>query len=155
MHAVPLQMVTTQEIIRSKVVDQAINPFICVAEDFMPYQGLECRYVTIPVHTEVAPEITRSKVVGQPINPFIGIAEDFVYFIGRYSDYFTVSTRSVATQAEQYLCGLMQSDKRNMERMAESELHIEFSMERTCNFESDWHGCGFAFWWRSGHLSDH
>ena len=85
----------------------------------MLYQGLECRYVTIPVHTDATQEITRSKVVGQPNNPFIGIAEDFVSFIGRYSDYFMVSTRSVVTQAEQYLYGLMQSDKRNMERMAE------------------------------------
>ena len=118
-HAAPLQMATTQEITRSNVVGQAINPFIRVAEDFMPYHGLECRCVTIPVHTEVTPEITRSKVIGQPTNPFIDIAEDFVSFIGRYSDYFTVSTRSVATQAEQYLCGLMQSDKRNMERMVE------------------------------------
>jgi SRSO17 transposase len=67
----------------------------------------------------ITQEITRSKVIGQSINPFISIAEDFVSFIGRYSDYFTVSTRSVTTQAEQYLCGLMQSDKRNMERMAE------------------------------------
>jgi len=112
-------MVITPEITRSKVIGQATNPFIRAAEDFMPYWGLECRYVTIPVHTDVTPEITRSKVIGQPINPFIGIAEDFVSFIGCYSEYFTVSTRSVATQAEQYLCGLMQSDKRNMERMAE------------------------------------
>jgi SRSO17 transposase len=118
-HAVPLQVVITQEITRSNVIGQATNPFIRVAEDFMSYQGLECRYVTIPVQMDVTQEITRSKAVGQLINPFIGIAEDFVSFIGRYSDYFTVSTRSVATQAEQYLCGLMQSDKRNMERMAE------------------------------------
>jgi len=118
-YTVPTQMVITPEITRSKVIGQATNPFIRAAEDFMPYWGLECRYVTIPVHTDVTPEITRSKVIGQPINPFIGIAEDFVSFIGCYSEYFTVSTRSVATQAEQYLCGLMQSDKRNMERMAE------------------------------------
>jgi SRSO17 transposase len=67
----------------------------------------------------ITPEITISKVIGSPINPFIGIAEYFVSFIGRYRDYFTVSTRSAATTAGQYLCGLMQSDKRNMERMAE------------------------------------
>jgi hypothetical protein len=67
----------------------------------------------------ITPEITISKAIGQDINPFSHVAEDFVCFIGRYSDYFTVSTRSVATQAEQYLYGLMQSDKRNMEQMAE------------------------------------
>ena len=77
-----------------------------------------CTY-TAPLQMVITQEITRSNVIGLPINPFVGIAEDFVSFIGRYSDYFTVSTRSVATQAEQYLCGLMQSDKRNMERMAE------------------------------------
>jgi len=74
----------------------------------------------VPSQMAITPEITRYKVIGQPINPFISIAEDFVSFIGRYSDYFTVSTRSVATTAGQYLCGLMQSDKRNMERMVEA-----------------------------------
>ena len=100
----------------------------------------------VPLQMVITQEITRSKVIGQPINPFIGIAKDFVSFIGRYSDYFTVTTRSVAETAEQYLCGLMQSDKRNMERMAEvvpdsdeqsfQKLNIELSMERTRNFES-------------------
>jgi len=72
-----------------------------------------------PVDITKIPEITRSKEIGQATNPFIGIADDFVYFIGRYHDHFTVRTGSVATQAEQYLCGLMQSDNMNMERMAE------------------------------------
>ena len=104
-----------------------------------------CTY-TVPLQMVITQEITRSKVIGQPINPFIGIAEDFVCFIGRYSDYFTVSTRSVATQAEHYFCGLMQSDKRNMEQMAEvvpdsdeqsfQKLNIKLSMERAYNFES-------------------
>ena len=65
------------------------------------------------------PEILRSKEIGQATNPLIVIADYFVSFIGRYHDHFKVSTRLVVTQAEQYLCGLMQSDKRNMERMAE------------------------------------
>jgi SRSO17 transposase len=112
-------MVITQEITISNVIGQAPNPFIRVADVFMPYQVVAYRYVKIPVHADVTEEITISDVIGLPINPFVGIAEDFVSFTGRYSDYFTVSTRSVATQAEQYLCGLMQSDKRNMERMAE------------------------------------
>jgi SRSO17 transposase len=112
-------MAITPEITISKVIGQATNPYIHVAEDFMSYQGLEDRYAIIPVQMDVTPEITRYNVIGQHSNPFVGIADDFVSFIGRYSDYFTVSTRSVATQAEQYLYGLMQSDKRNMERMAE------------------------------------
>jgi len=37
-------------------------------------------------------------------------ADDLVYFIGHYHGHFTMSTGSVATQAEQYLCGLMQPD---------------------------------------------
>ena len=61
-----------------------------------------CVYAA-PSQMAITQEITRSKAIGQPINPFIGIAEDFVSFTGRYSDYFTVTTRSVATQAEQYL----------------------------------------------------
>ncbi|MEA3282835.1 MAG: transposase [Euryarchaeota archaeon] len=116
---IPVQMGVTEEITRFKVIGQATNQFIHVAEDFIQYPVLECGYVAIPVQMDVTEEITRSKVIGMPINPFACIAEDFVLFIRRYSDYFTVSTRSVATQAEQYLCGLMQSDKRNMERMEE------------------------------------
>ncbi len=143
---VPSQMAIAPEITISKVIGQATNPFIQVAEDFVPYQGLKYRYAIIPVQMNVTPEITRYNVIGQHSNPFVGIAEDFMSFIGSYSDYFTVSTRSVATQAEQYLYGLMRSDKRNMERMAEvvpdsdeqsfQKLNIELSMERTRNFES-------------------
>ena len=118
-YTAPLQMVTTQEITRSNVIGQVTNTFNRLAEDFVLYQVLEYRYVKIPVQMDVTEEITRSKVIGTPINPFVDIAEDFVLFIRRYSDYFTVSTRSVAATAEQYLQGLMQSDKRNMERMAE------------------------------------
>ena len=114
-YTVPLQVGITEEITRSDVIGQATNPFIRVAENFASYQGLEYRYVKIPVQMDITEEITRSKVIGTPINPFVGIAEDFVLFIRRYSDYFTVNTRSVAATAEQYLCGLMQSDKRNME----------------------------------------
>ena len=94
-----------------------------------------------PSQMAITPEIIRYKVISRPINPFISIAEDFTFFIGRYRDYFTIRTRSVATQAEQFLYGLMQSDKRNMERMAEvvpdsdeQSSHIEFEMERTLRF---------------------
>ena len=118
-HTVPLQRVITKETTISNVIGQAINQFSHVAEVFVPYQVLEYRYVKIPAQVDVTEEITRSKVIGTPINPFVDIAEDFVLFIRSYSDYFMVNTRSVAATAEQYLCGLMQSDKRNMERMAE------------------------------------
>jgi hypothetical protein len=114
---------------------------------------------------DVTPEITRYNVIGQHSNPFVGIAEDFVSFIGRYSDYFTVSTRSVVTQAEQYLYGLMQSDKGNMERMAEVVPASDEQSVRNLILNYPWNArailnrvgiaSGFAFWRRSGHLSDH
>jgi SRSO17 transposase len=47
------------------------------------------------------------------------IAEQFVIFIDRYSNKFVTKTSSVAAQAKQYLCGLMQANNKNMERMAE------------------------------------
>jgi SRSO17 transposase len=49
----------------------------------------------------------------------VGIAEQFVRFIERYSNKFVTKTSSVAVQAKQYLCGLMQANNKNMERMAE------------------------------------
>jgi SRSO17 transposase len=49
----------------------------------------------------------------------VDIAEQFVIFIDRYSNKFVTRTSSVAAQAKQYLCGLMQANNKNMERMAE------------------------------------
>ena len=164
-YVTPLQMVITPEIARYKSVREATNPFIRVSEDFVLYQVLEYRYVKIPVHRDVTEEITRSKVIGTPINPFISIAEDFVSFIGRYRNYFIVTTRSVAKQAEQYLCGLMQSEKRNMERMAEVVPDSDEQSFQNFISNSPWSARAilnqvgiderFTFWRRSRHLSDH
>ncbi len=55
----------------------------------------------------------------QPNARIVGIANEFKNFIGSYSCYFKTATGSVDTQAEQYLCGLMEAKRRNMERMAE------------------------------------
>ncbi len=55
----------------------------------------------------------------QPNTRIVGIANEFKNFIGSYSCYFKTATGSVDTQAEQYLCGLMEAKRRNMERMAE------------------------------------
>jgi SRSO17 transposase len=49
----------------------------------------------------------------------VDIAKQFVIFIERYSNKFVTRTGSVAVQAKQYLCGLMQANTKNMERMAE------------------------------------
>jgi SRSO17 transposase len=47
------------------------------------------------------------------------VAQRFVAFHGRFSSLFRVQTQSLAKRAEQYLHGLMQAKKKNMERMAE------------------------------------
>lgn len=49
----------------------------------------------------------------------VDIAEQFVKFIDRYSNKFVTRTSTVVVQAKQYLCGLMQANNKNMERMAE------------------------------------
>ncbi len=43
----------------------------------------------------------------------------FVSFCGNYAEHFQFQTRDVGTQCQQYLCGLMQANRKNMERMAE------------------------------------
>jgi SRSO17 transposase len=43
----------------------------------------------------------------------------FIAFCERYADHFQLKTREIGPQAQQYLCGLMQSNRKNMERMAE------------------------------------
>jgi SRSO17 transposase len=42
-----------------------------------------------------------------------------IAFCERYADHFQLKTREIGPQAQQYLCGLMQSNRKNMERMAE------------------------------------
>jgi SRSO17 transposase len=60
------------------------------------------------------------RIVGQPTNPFVGLAFEFTRFIGSYQDNFITTTRSVFGAAQQYLCGLIQADKKNMGRMEEA-----------------------------------
>lgn len=43
----------------------------------------------------------------------------FIAFCERYADHFQLKTREIGPQAQQYLCGLMQANRKNMERMAE------------------------------------
>lgn len=47
------------------------------------------------------------------------MAQRFVSFCERYADHFQLRTRRVHRQATQYLSGLMQARRKNMERMAE------------------------------------
>lgn len=48
-----------------------------------------------------------------------GIANRFINFCKRFKGYFKNKSRDLSKQANQYLKGLMQSEKKNMERMAE------------------------------------
>jgi len=43
----------------------------------------------------------------------------FIAFCERYAEHFQLKTREIGPQAQQYLCGLMQANRKNMERMAE------------------------------------
>lgn len=43
----------------------------------------------------------------------------FVSFCERYTEHFQLKTREVGPQCQQYLCGLVQTNRKNMERMAE------------------------------------
>jgi SRSO17 transposase len=49
----------------------------------------------------------------------LSLAASFVSFHERYSHFFTSKTKSVATQALHYLSGLVQSVRKNVERMTE------------------------------------
>ena len=61
----------------------------------------------------------RKRVVNQAQSPFSGLTSRFFAFIDTYKADFTGSTRAVILQATQYLCGLIQAEEKNMERMAE------------------------------------
>ncbi|MCL7455114.1 MAG: IS701 family transposase [Anaerolineae bacterium] len=49
----------------------------------------------------------------------VGLARRLHIFHARFHDFFVVRTRDVNDQSKKYLLGLVQSEKRNMERMAE------------------------------------
>ena len=55
----------------------------------------------------------------QSNNSIETVATDFLNFITPYKPYFKTATGSAAMRAEQYLCGLVEARKKNMERMAE------------------------------------
>lgn len=53
------------------------------------------------------------------LNPLAGTANKFYDFVGSYAEHFVFSSRTVEKQARDYLCGLIQAERKNMERMAE------------------------------------
>jgi SRSO17 transposase len=58
-------------------------------------------------------------------SPLWGVDRHFKYFYCRFSGFFHTRTRNVSQRAEQYFKGLIQSRKRNMERMAEVVPHSD------------------------------
>ncbi|RKZ35659.1 MAG: IS701 family transposase [Gammaproteobacteria bacterium] len=50
----------------------------------------------------------------------MNLADQFIPFHAQYTKYFELKTRSVVQQSYQYLCGLMQANKKNIDRMVES-----------------------------------
>jgi len=63
---------------------------------------------------------TNKKGVFHDNSPLWGVADHFVDFHRKYSPLFQLDTRDAKMQAEQYLKGLIQAKKKNMERMAEA-----------------------------------
>ena len=47
------------------------------------------------------------------------MGQRFLDFCDGFADHFRLRTRDVLTQSKQYLSGLMQARRKNMERMAE------------------------------------
>lgn len=58
-------------------------------------------------------------------SPFGGLYAHFAEFHKRYSSLFQLCTRNVEEKANQYLKGLIQAKKKNMERMAEAVPHSD------------------------------
>ena len=75
-------------------------------------------------HPKDIPEINTPDM-GKPVgtvdieNPLTGIAQHFMDFCKRFAAPFQSKTRSREPQMQQYISGLIQSDKKNMERMSE------------------------------------
>lgn len=63
------------------------------------------------------------------------MSERFISFCGQYKDHFQLPTHHVGEQAQHYLSGLVQADRKNMERMA--EVVPESDSQALQNFLSD------------------
>lgn len=50
----------------------------------------------------------------------MNLADEFIAFHEQYHNLFRLKTKTVSLQAQQYLCGLMQASKKNMERIVEA-----------------------------------
>jgi len=66
------------------------------------------------------------------------IATYFVYFIESYAHHFEHPTGSSFSQAQTYLCGLIQAEKKNIERMIEVVPESEYESEQHFISNSPW-----------------
>jgi SRSO17 transposase len=63
----------------------------------------------------------RTHDVGSQTEPFIdALCKGFANFVEQFAHLFQSGNHCVAETAQQYVCGLVQAEKRNMERMAEA-----------------------------------
>lgn len=67
-----------------------------------------------------------------------GIASSFLRFHKRYSKYFVTKTKSLSTQSQNYLSGLMQAIKKNIERMIEVVPDANYQAVHNFVSESPW-----------------
>lgn len=67
-----------------------------------------------------------------------GLSRQFSSFYDRYHKYFQRHTVNIADKAQQYLKGLFQADKKNMERMEERVPETEYDPLQYFLSDSDW-----------------
>jgi SRSO17 transposase len=66
------------------------------------------------------------------------LAERLSSTIEQFADCFRLKTRSVLPQAELYLHGLVQADRRNIERMAEVVVDANYQQSQHFLTDSPW-----------------
>lgn len=66
------------------------------------------------------------------------LGETFGRFGDRYGELFRSGNHNLARAAQQYLCGLMQADKRNMERMVEAVPDSDYQVLQNFLTHSSW-----------------
>jgi SRSO17 transposase len=69
--------------------------------------------------THLNTKTTKKGFFNDNSNPLRRVSSEFVYYYNGFSSFFKTQTRSCHDKAEQYFKGLVQSNKKNMERMAE------------------------------------
>ena len=84
------------------------------------------------------PERRKSKEIANVPSPFEEMGQRFQQFSERFATHFRRGTRSVASQAQKYLQGLMQASRKNMERMEEVVPDCDYQSLHHFVSESEW-----------------